>query len=380
MQKRQRILSAFLFLAVLLVFSAVTLLKPKKTVSETENRTLAERPHLSVASLLDKSFMADTDVYLADHFFARTELVQTKYTAEMLLGRKELGGVYITDDRLIAKTTDEEVNASNIDASLAAINTFASNTETPVAMLLAPTAAAVYANTLPDNAPNYDQNALLQHATDTLREHVTMINTFNALSSMRDEYIYYRTDHHWTSYGAYCAYQAAIKKLGFSPIAYDKYSVEHVSNSFRGTLYAKCLYSDIEPDFLDLYTYESGAKVTGVTVSDGIQETKHDGLYYREYLDTMSQYNVYLGQNTAMVKIQTDVRNDKKLLLFKDSYANSLIPFLTQHYSEIVVLDLRYIRGSYRDFAVPEDFSQVLLLYNAITFATDQNVRLLGVS
>ena len=99
-----------------------------------------------------------------------------------------------------------------------------------------------------------------------LNSNVTTIDVYNSLYAVRDEYIYYRNDHHWTSYGAYCGYKTAIKKLGFSEISYNKYHIEHASNSFKGTLYSKTLYDKIIPDMVDLYNYENGAKVTSVEV------------------------------------------------------------------------------------------------------------------
>ena len=129
---------------------------------------------------------------------------------------------------------------------------------------------------------------------------------------------------------------------------------------------------------LDLYTYEDGAKVTEVEVFDGVRTQLYDSVYFMDALNTKDQYQVYLGGNAAKITVKTDVSNGKRLLLIKDSYANSLLPFLTQHYSEIVLLDLRYIRGSYRELADPDDFSQVLILYNAVTFAEDPSLVLLG--
>jgi len=378
MEKRQQIVSAILFLICLAVLSVGTVLRPKETISETENRTLASFPEVSADSLIDGTFMDGVETYAADHFLGRTGWVSVKNTAELLAGKQEIGGVYITEERLIQKTAEEDLDPTVVDRSIAAIGTFASQTETPVAMLLVPTAAAVYSDTLLGCAPNFDQEAMIERVTEDLRGKVTMLHGYDALYAARSEYIFYRTDHHWTSYGAYCVYQTAIRKLGFSPVSYDKYNISHVSSSFRGTLYSKCLYTDMEPDVLDLYTYEDGAKVTEVEVFDGVRTQLYDSVYFMDALNTKEQYQVYLGGNAAKITVKTDVSNGKRLLLIKDSYANSLLPFLTQHYSEIVLLDLRYIRGSYRELADPDDFSQVLILYNAVTFAEDPSLVLLG--
>lgn len=211
-----------------------------------------------------------------------------------------------------------------------------------------------------------------------LNSNVTTIDVYNSLYAVRDEYIYYRNDHHWTSYGAYCGYKTAIKKLGFSEISYNKYHIEHASNSFKGTLYSKTLYDKIIPDMVDLYNYENGAKVTSVEVNDGMEVKEYDSIYFREYLKEKDKYLVYLGPNQPLIKIKTDVKNERKLLVIKDSYANTFIPFLTQHYSEITVLDLRYIRTSYNDIVNMDDYNQVLIIYSAATMENDETLKVLN--
>ena len=113
-------------------------------------------------------------------------------------------------------------------------------------------------------------------------------------------------------------------------------------------------------------------------MNDGTKESHAGDIYFREYLKTNDKYCVFLGRNQAYMNIKTNVRNDKKILVIKDSYANSFVPFLTQNYSEISVIDLRYVKNSIKDFANPNDYDQVLFLYNASTFSTDQNVKVAG--
>jgi hypothetical protein len=198
------------------------------------------------------------------------------------------------------------------------------------------------------------------------------------MSSVKDEYIYYRNDHHWTSYGAYNAYKTAIQKLGFSPLTYNKFNIEHCSYDFKGTLYSKTLYNKIDPDVIDIYSYPNGSSVKSVTVNDGMEEKVYDTMYFRENLNKKDKYLVYLGQNQPLINIKTSVKNNKKLLVIKDSYANSFIPFLTQHYSEITVLDLRFIRTSYKNIVDMKQYNQALILYNAGSLENDDTLKVLS--
>lgn len=376
MNNKQNKLSAILFMAVLLVFPVLTLISEKEVFSSTENRNLASFPKISIESIKDKSFMDGLEKYLSDHFIGRTEWVEAKVKTEVLIGKEEINGVYITNDMLIQKLNTPDYD--KVNKAMEAINKFAADNKANIYVMFAPTAGGIYSGELPENAPVFNQKAFIEYMYNKLNSNVTTIDVYNSLYAVRDEYIYYRNDHHWTSYGAYCGYKTAIKKLGFSEISYNKYHIEHASNSFKGTLYSKTLYDKIIPDMVDLYNYENGAKVTSVEVNDGMEVKEYDSIYFREYLKEKDKYLVYLGPNQPLIKIKTDVKNERKLLVIKDSYANTFIPFLTQHYSEITVLDLRYIRTSYNDIVNMDDYNQVLIIYSAATMENDETLKVLN--
>lgn len=376
MNNKQNKLSAILFMAVLLVFPVLTLISEKEVFSATENRNLASFPKISIESIKDKSFMDGLEKYLSDHFIGRTEWVEAKVKTEVLIGKEEINGVYITNDMLIQKLNTPDYD--KVNKAMEAINKFAADNKANIYVMFAPTAGGIYSGELPENAPVFNQKAFIEYMYNKLNSNVTTIDVYNSLYAVRDEYIYYRNDHHWTSYGAYCGYKTAIKKLGFSEISYNKYHIEHASNSFKGTLYSKTLYDKIIPDMVDLYNYENGAKVTSVEVNDGMEVKEYDSIYFREYLKEKDKYLVYLGPNQPLIKIKTDVKNERKLLVIKDSYANTFIPFLTQHYSEITVLDLRYIRTSYNDIVNMDDYNQVLIIYSAATMENDETLKVLN--
>lgn len=370
--------SAVVFLAILIILPLATLFSHKEYFSETENRKLAEFPKFSMKTVMDKSFMNGFETYISDHFINRLGWIETKTGIELALGKKELNGIYIADERLMEKLPT--IDYSAIDKSVDAINKFSeNNSSVPVYCLLAPTSAGIYMDELPKNAPQEDQKALIDYVYGNLNDNITAIDVYNILYTMKDEYIYYRNDHHWTSLGAYYAYNATIQKLGFSPIVYDKYDIEHASDSFKGTFYSTSLYDKVKADTIDIYRYDEGANVTDYIVNDGKSETEYDSIYFRDYLTQKDKYSTYLGPNQPLVTIKTDVHNDKKLLVIKDSYAHCFAPFLTQHYSEITLIDLRYIGVSAEDVVNISDYSQVLVLYNASTFSTDDNVKKLSV-
>lgn len=378
MKKYQRKITTLLFFICILIFPLLTLLSPKKTFSELENRYLKKRPSFSVEKWFDKSFMDDWEHYLSDHFVGRTKWIKSKINIQIASGKNEINGIYITPQRLMEVIPDPD--EAKIKKSVDAINRFSQKTDKPVYVLMAPTSAGIYADTLHENTPQLDQRSIIASIYSGFDDRITTIDTFEYLKANKDDYIYYRTDHHWTSLGAYYAYSTAIQKMGFSPVVFSKYSIEHASSEFRGTYYSRTLYDKTENDIIDIYSCSEGNRVRSCTVTRGIINGKadfdeYDDIYFREYLDKKDKYSTYLGQNQPMITIKTDSESDKKLLLFKDSYAHSLIPFLTQHYNEITVLDMRYIRKLDDYLPDIEKYSQILFLYNSTTFSDDDYIK-----
>lgn len=381
MKNRQKRWSAIIFLLILIILPIMTFASKKEYFSEIENKSLARMPKLTISKVKDKSFMNGFESFFADHFTGRIKWIETKVDAELLVGKTELNGIYVCDNMLLEHLPNPDY--AEVDKAVSAINGFATeNSGVPVSVMLAPTSGGIYTDKLPKNAPQLDQKAFIDYVYSELGENITKIDIYNTLYTARtDNYIYYRNDHHWTSLGAYYAYNTAIQKLGFSPVSYDRFDIEHASGDFRGTFYSKTLYKKTDADTVDIYKYDAGANVTDVTITKAInpdgslQTEQHDGLYFREFLNQKDKYCTFLGSNQPMVDIKTDVRNDKKILIIKDSYANCFVPFLINHYSEITLLDLRYIQTSYKKLVNVSDYTNVLFLYNASTFSTDENLK-----
>ena len=376
MNKISKMMTIVLFFGLLLILPFLTLVSPKEKFSEIENRTLATVPEFSVENVKNKTYMNGIENFLSDNFMLRPKWIGIKTDVELMSGKNETNGVYILKDKLLEKL--EPPNYQDVDKSISAINNFASKVKAPVFVMVAPTATGIYSEELPDNAPKFDQKALINNVYDKLDSKIVTLDAYGALFPTRDEYIYYRNDHHWTTLGAYYAYASTIKKMGFSPILSDQYDIEHASNDFKGTLYSKSLYDGIKADTIDFYHYKNGTNVTSVDVQQGVQTKSYDSMYFRDFLEKKDKYSSFLGTNQPLITIKTDSKNKSKLLVIKDSYAHSFVPFLTQHYSEITMVDLRYINESMDKIVDISKYDQILFLYNASNFATDQNIKKLN--
>lgn len=366
------------FLTGMPILTLVFLSPEEKTFSENENRYLAGFPEYNFESYKNEEFMEGFDDWISDRFFGREDWIVMKNTSNKLLGKTENNGVFVNNGMMMQKWDgyDEAVYQKNLDA----INGFLErHGEIPTYFMLVPNAQEIYKENVPKFAEIGDQKEFIENFYGSLKNITGTIDVYSDLAANKDSYIYYRTDHHWTSYGAYLAYIAAGKELGYEGINLDKFSVEHASDSFKGTLYSRTLDSSVKLDTMDYYTLTDNEPEVKVSVFDeydsktgNITFKEYDSMYFREYLDTKDKYSSFLGQNSPIVTVENEnAKSDKSLLIIKDSYAHSIVPFLTKEYKKVTMLDLRYIRTDFQTMARLEDYDGLLFLYNVITFSED---------
>ena len=336
-----------LILVLLPMLTFINMPSDPKPFSENENRYLKAFPAFDFESFRDESFMEDFEEWFSDRFFGRENWIRLKNGTERLIGKTDINGVFTEDDRMIEiwKGFDREYTEKNLNA----VKNFAESCpDKPVYFLLAPTSQEIYSDIMPKTALLGSQTELLGYCRDLLSEsrNISVIDVMTELKKHSQDYICYRTDHHWTSLGAYYAYYEAANAMGFKPTELSGFDIEHVSYDFRGTLYSKTLDDGVTPDIIDYFHPKEDEKIK-LTVNNGEEIKVYDSLYFREYLDVKDKYSSFTGPNVPCFTIETQV-DGPSLLMFKDSYAHSFIPFLTAHYGRITVLDLRYIRTGYR--------------------------------
>lgn len=374
MKTAMKYVSVLLFFVMMAVFLLITIIRQKDEFSENENRSLAQAPNFSVSSFFDESFMKDTDKYISDHFAFRNSLESVKLNSDLLMGKKEENGVLILHNRMVEPVT--KVDNDIVSASVEAINHLADITDASVYVMIPPTAAGVYYEDIPKYYLNTDQKKAIDDIYYRFSDKVTTLNVFPKLYSSRDEYVYYRNDHHWTSYGAYLAYNAAIRKMGYNPTPMSSYDIEHVNSNFYGTFNSRTLYNGIAPDMIDVFHPKTGIDAAEVTIGG----ESYSSMYFSQYLEKKDKYSFYL--NNAMepiVNIKTNLQDGEKLLVIKDSYAQCFIPFLTQHFSEITAVDLRSISPFDINNSIDTDYyDKILVLYSFSGFASDTDLKKLS--
>lgn len=354
---------------------------PENAFSENENRYLEKMPEFNFDTVTDKSFMTKFENFFSDRIVLREQWIGLMNDFDRILGKKEIKGIFTEDGRMMQSWRTSDYSVDSVNKNLAAMEKFAEKyPKMKMYFMLAPNAQEIYSDTLPANCGAADQKLFIKNCYDSLPS-ITGIDVYSGLLAAKNEYIYYRTDHHWTSYGAYIGYKSAASAMKFTAYSEDKFSIEHASNEFKGTLYSKTLDNSITPDTIDIYTLANNEPQVKVSVykSGAEPDSTYSSLYFREFLDVKDKYSTFLGQNVPRIDIDSEIpqENDKgSLLIIKDSYAHSLIPFLTKNYSHITVLDLRYINSDLSNIGVSlKDYENVLFMYNVITFSQDTNVK-----
>ena len=370
------VLAFFLFI---FLFTAVDLVKPDREYSEFENKYLTQRPEFTLASFLNNEWTSKYETYLNDQFVLRDDWITLKSICESMLLKIENNGIaYGADDYLFEKFTTLTGDSlaqfeRNVGYEKTFIDTYGETV--PITFTIIPNAYMILPEKLPEGLTQVDQAAYTAPIYEAVGDKAQVVDFTGALTAHKDEYIFYRTDHHWTTLGAYYAYAAYAESLGMEPVALDSLSGIEVPD-FYGTYFSKAKKFDAVADTITYYPIADA----GVII-DG-QEA--DGYYDLSKFEVRDKYAAFLRGNNGYTVIKSGVREapegqePSKILVIKDSYANSFVPFLLYNFDEVHVVDLRYSAVSMKELLSTENFDQVLLMYNFMNLVTDTNLYKLG--
>lgn len=361
-----------LFFALLLAgLSVVNLVTPSRTFSENENRMLQQVPPFSVSALASGKYTTDLDKYITDQFVFRDGWVGVKALLELTIQKHATNGVYFGKDGYLMESFDN-IDQVQYTKNLDVVARFSQRLEQELGIqagtMLVPTAALVLHDKLPSGAPEVDQRALLDQAGTVLPGFVDVSGT---LAEHKDEYLYYKTDHHWTSLGALYSYSHWREQGGHPSVSVSQFSSDVLSDEFYGTTYSKASLYTAKPDTITAYIPSPAVSVQ-VDYNQGEEIT--DTIYQRSFLDQKDKYSVFLNANQPTTRITTSTQNGRKLLLVKDSYANAFVQMALPDYEEIHVIDLRYFQQSVYDYIEENGVTDVLLLYTLKGFCSNTNL------
>jgi len=371
MTKKYSIFLSALFCLFIGGIFLASLLLPKKEFSPLENRYLQKAPALSLESLDSGKFMEEGEKYVSDHIVGRDFWVAAKAWSERLSGKRENNGVYFAArDTLINRVEDPD--RASLEKSMGYLDALVSNVSVPVYFGLIPSAAQIWSDRLPAGAPTADEASIIRDLY--FATGANTVDLAGALSSHSGEDIYYRTDHHWTSLGAFYGANALLEAMGMPPLNLDDYTRTTVTDQFYGTIFSSSGVRWVQPDSIHTYVSSEGVKVTSYFTG----EPEEGALYADSFLEKKDKYSYFLGGNQSLCVIETEHTDAPSVLVVRDSYSDSLAPWLTQRFSQIHLFDLRYNLTSIRDYVARHNIDSVVVLYSFPNFSRAENLFALG--
>lgn len=360
--QRCRILVFTVFIYAVLLLDAA---QQDRRFSERENRLLAVRPDITFRRILDGSYMKDYETYISDQFAGRDGWIRIKTISDLCLNKREINGVFpLKNGRLLElheQNKYEEMEQKGLERIERLIAL--AGERYSLSVMLIPTADAVYSDDLPRYAPSYDQWGFLDKVQ--LASGECFVPAGGTLLKYRDQEIYYRTDHHWTTLGAYYGYTAWARHRGVRPALPEEFEREAVAEDFLGTLQSK-LNLPMKGDTIEVFNRKG--ENPRCSVSYDLSGQEENSIYAKKYLNTKDKYSFFLDGNHALTEIRTDAGTGRKLLVIKDSYANCFIPFLLSDYETVTVVDFRHYKGDLKTLLDTVETDDILVLYNVIHF------------
>lgn len=386
------IITSACFLIFIFGFTIAGYLSEDKAFSETENRTLQQIPEFSWTSLKSGVYTSKLDTYMSDQIFLKDQLVSIKVRADRMLLKNYQNDIYFGDDNYFIQ--DYKESKALIDTNINAINNFCDKIkgEADISFMLVPNAISVLSDKLPAVTQCDNQLESIEYVKDKLSENINLYCPYDELKSASDNgtQVFFRTDHHWTPEGARVGFDGLMAQMGESVPDID-YTIETL-NDFYGTLYSKAPYSGAKSDSINLYsnkdneitvTYANGANdpsliTEGETVGNDIVTHSIFDDYYKTQKD---KYATFLGGNFALVNIESTVGKDENVLILKDSYANSTIPYFVNTFKHITLIDMRYYHMQaleVSEYVKENNIDKVIFLYNMDFINSDNNFVWLG--
>lgn len=360
-----------LFLTVIMVLAILGPVLRDKKISEEENRTLAQRPELTLNSVLSGNFMKKYESYVSDQFAGRSIWRVFHASLKRIGGSREEHGVYLgKHGQLLEKI--ELPKKEYLENNIQMINAFQDRyPDVAMRMMLVPDAGEILKKDLPPLVRQSSQTEMMQGVKEELSSKIKWIDALQVMQNHKSEKIYYKTDHHWTGRGVFYAFLEYGKEADLS-VDKNDYKRYPVTTQFNGSLSKTSGFKRREKEEIELYLPKKDTSQYVVSYVEN--QKKRTSLYDEKQLDTQNGYQVFQGGNYSLLDIQTNTKNTRRLMIVKDSFANSFVPFLTPFYQEIVMVDPRYYAGHADELMQKYRLNEVLFLYSGNTFFQDNNI------
>ncbi len=363
--KKEHIITVSVFCAFISVMLLLFILLPKSEFSELEKRNLQDFPEINFENIANGDFGNDIETYLADHMPLRDFFVSLNSYFDLLTCRNASSDIYLTKDNALTEAPGR-IDEAGFTKNINAINSFAEKTDIPVDMMVVPSSGWASRDRVFGLSKEYLDSEYIDRIYSSLSK---AINTVDVREIFDNPSLYYKTDHHWTSEGAFRAYEAYSKELGKAFRPENEFTVEKVQD-FYGSTYSRAALWLMKSEELELWQGSGN-----ITVTNGESEEEHKGIFYTERLKETDKYTVFLDGNHSTVRIYNpDALTEDTVLVVRDSYSNCLGGFLCESFRNVILVDLRYYKKPVSELCSAENVDNILICYSLNNFLTDQNI------
>lgn len=369
-----RYVPMFVFLIFIYGMALWFLFAPKTDYSSSEKRYLQEFPETSVENIASGEFGSEFESYFADHFPSRNFWVGFNAYYNLEIGNNGASGVYKCDNGYLI---NKPVSTDNkVEKNTNAIVKFKDNVDVPITVMFAPSTGYIADDVLPTVHDEYNDDTYFESASKTFENNgiafVDLRETFKDAYSNGSQ-LYYKTDHHWTTEGAYTAYAQLCKNLATEPVAKESLNVEKY-DGFYGTTYSTSGFWLTDPDTVEVWNNPANTDNIKVKITEGTEVSEYDSMYFYDHIDEDDKYPVFIDGNHALTEITNSEAEGGTIIVIKDSFSHCLAPFLAENYSKVILVDMRYYKQSVSNIVAQEKPEQILVMYGIDNFATDTDI------
>lgn len=410
-EKKIHITNVIIFCALLFAGGIASLSMKKTAVSEMENRKLASFPQYSDSMLLSGGYFRKIEIYYADNFPLRDKWISVSAALRRKFGF-ESGDIKIYDPTNNAEanekndTTKNELNSgplpddgatgevkkrvfvfknrafemfgggTGIGKSYASVINSYNRLGIPnlqVYNLIIPVALEFEITEKYKKLQRPNREAI-ENVYNNLDSNIKKVWAIDEIRKHRTEYIYFNTDHHWTSLGAYYAYRAFCETAGLTPVSLDTVASK-TKPAFLGSLYRLTRDPGLQtnPDSVRYYLFRDSLNFY-VGTNEKLRYWIKSKMYAESVKGAFS-YSVFLQGDLPIVKIETQKKNGKKIAIVKESYGNAFAPFLANNYEKVIVVDQRYYTGDFLAMLKTEGINELLFINNIFAAHTPFHIN-----
>lgn len=371
----QNYLPMVVFLIFIFGMGIWIIFAPKSDYSSNEKRYLQEFPEVSLDKVTSGEFGTDFESFFADQFPSRDMWVGFNAYYSLYTGNNGANGVYnCNNGYLINKPVSAE---NNLDKNIDVICDFASKCTVPVSMMLVPSTGYVANDVLPTIHNSYNDDSYFDNISKKLANN--KISFVDLRSAFKNEHsngnqLYYKTDHHWTTSGAYVGYMELCKQLGINAVEKINFKIEQYNN-FYGTTFSTSGFWNTQPDKIEVWTNPNNTEDNiSVKITEGLNTTEYNTMYFYDHLKNDDKYPVFVDGNHALTEITNTNATGGTILMIKDSFSHSIAPFLAENYSKVIMVDMRYYKDKMSTIIEKENPEQILFMYGIDNLATDGDI------